>query len=346
MATRLPVILILAFSQLIPSCVWAQAHFMKDYQYFRPIVADVRTSQNHFRLYRAGEVPFSNSTSQSDHTFVDASFGERFSLLGYNFSTPDQEPLRIPGVSLFVDGAAHLLIDLNTKSRDVINADYRIALGVAARAPFARFLAFQYRFLHESSHIGDEYALFASPQPSFRRYNVSYEASELYAAIDHRASGLGSGLPQPRISYMRAFVGFRHLYTNGYDGFTGLFEPASPIRLVSQEEYNLGGELYFRGWQLPDQRPDAGWWSRLFAFHNLVIATDLKLENRYASQAQAPERTWSVNVVLGLIYGESFGVTGERTVRYEFSYYNGVNPHGQFRQDKLSYLGLNFVIDF
>ena len=155
---------------------------MEDFQYFRPIVADVRTSQNHLRLYRAGEVPFSNSTSQGDHWFVDGSFGERFSLLGYNFSTPNQEPLRIPGVSLFVDGASHLLIDLNTESRDVINADYRIGLGVAVRAPFARFLAFQYRFSHESSHIGDEYTLFASRQPSFRRYNVSCEANELYAA--------------------------------------------------------------------------------------------------------------------------------------------------------------------
>ena len=99
-----------------------------------------------------------------------------------------------------------------------------------------------------------------------------------------------------------------------------------------------------RGWQLPDQRPDAGWWSRLFAFQNLVVATDFKRENRF--DIQEPERTWGVNVVLGLIYGESFGVTGERTIRYEVSYYNGVNPHGQFRQDKLSYLGLNFVIDF
>ena len=344
MVHRPPVILVLAFSQLIPSSAWAQGYFMEDFQYFRPIVADVRTSQNHFRLYRAGEVPFSNSTSQGDHWFVDGSFGERFSLLGYNFSTANQEPLRIPGVSLFVDGASHLLIDLNTESRDVINADYRIGLGVAVRTPFARFLAFQYRFFHESSHIGDEYTLFASRQPSFRRYNVSYEANELYVAIDHRASPLGSGLPQPRISYMRAFAGFRHLNTDRYDGFTGLFEPVSPVLLVGQNEYHVGGELYFRAWQLPDQRPDAGWWSRLLAFQNWVIATDFKRENRYGSQE--PERTWSINVVLGLIYGEGFGLTGERAVRYEVSYYNGVNPHGQFRQDKLSYVGINFIIDF
>ena len=49
---------------------------------------------------------------------------------------------------------------------------------------------------------------------------------------------------------------------------------------------------------------------------------------------------------LGVIYGESLSVTGGRTVRYELNYYNGVNPHGQFRQDKLSYWGVNFVIDF
>ena len=339
-----PVILVLAFSQLIPSSVGAQGYFLKDFQYFRPIVADLRTSQNHVRIYRAGEVPFSNSTSQGDHWFVDGSFGERFSLLGYSFSTPDQEPFRNPGMSLFVDGAAHVLIDLNTESRDVINADYRIALGVALRVPFAPFLAFQYRFIHESSHIGDEYTLFASLQPGFRRYNVSYEANDLYAAIDHRASQVRSGLAQPFISYMRAFAGFRRLNTDRHDGFTGLFEPASPVLLAAQQEYHVGGELYFRGWQPPEQRADSGWWSRLFAFQNWFIATDLKRENRYDSQE--PERTWSVNVVLGLIFGESLGVTGERTTRWEISYYNGVNPNGQFRQDKLSYLGFAFVIDF
>jgi hypothetical protein len=73
------------------------------------------------------------------------------------------------------------------------------------------------------------------------------------------------------------------------------------------------------------------------------MGTDFKRENRYDSLE--PERPWSVNVVLGMIYGESFGKSGERTVRYEVNYFNGVNPHGQCRQDRLSYLGLNFVID-
>ena len=114
--------------------------------------------------------------------------------------------------------------------------------------------------------------------------------------------------------------------------------------LAGQNEYHVGGEIYLRGYQAPDQRSYAGWWSRLFAFQNLFMGTDFKRENRYDSLE--PERTWSINVVLRLIYGESFGVTGERTVRYEVNYFNGVNPHGQFRQDRLSYLGLNFVIDF
>ena len=239
MVNRTPIILIFAFSQLIPGSVWAQGYFLEDFQYFKPIVANVRTPQNHVRLYRAGEVPFSNSTSQGDHWFVDASFGERFSLLGYGFSTTNQEPFRSPGVSMFVDGASHLLIDLNTESRDVINADYQVGLGVAVRLPFARFLAFPYRFFHESAHIGDEYTLFASPQPSFRRYNISYEANELYAAMDHRAPPFRSGVPQARISYMRAYAGFRRLNTDRYAGFTGLFEPASPILLDDQKEYHV-----------------------------------------------------------------------------------------------------------
>ena len=110
------------------------------------------------------------------------------------------------------------------------------------------------------------------------------------------------------MSYVRAFTGFRHLHTDGYDGFTGLFEPASPIRLVGENEYHVGGEVYFRGWPMPDERTNSGWWSRLLYFQNVFIATDFKRENRY--DPLAPERTWSVNVVLGVIYGEGLGVTG------------------------------------
>jgi hypothetical protein len=43
MVNRTPIILIFAFSQLIPGSVWAQGYFLEDFQYFKPIVADVRT---------------------------------------------------------------------------------------------------------------------------------------------------------------------------------------------------------------------------------------------------------------------------------------------------------------
>ena len=106
----------------------------------------------------------------------------------------------------------------------------------------------------------------------------------------------------------------------------------------------MGGELYLRGWPPSAERPEAGWWSRLLAVQNLFLAADFKRENRY--DPSAPEPAWSVNVILGVIYGASFGETAQRTVRYEINYYNGLNPHGQFRQYELSYWGLAFVIDF
>ena len=164
MVSRTPVILVFAFSQLIPSSVWAQGYFMKDFQYFKPIVADIRASQNHLRLYRAGEVPFSNSTSQGDHWFVDASFGERFHLLGYSLSTTNQESFRNPGVSMFVDGASHLLIDLNTESRDVINADYRVGLGVAVEGAIRSLSCLPVQvFTRECPHRGRVRPLCVSP---------------------------------------------------------------------------------------------------------------------------------------------------------------------------------------
>jgi len=333
------------FAQEVDSTL---SYFLKDFQFFKPMIANLRTPQNHARFYCADAVDFSNSTKTGKHLFFDPSFGGYFPFLGWKFADIDSNsiPLRTPGVALFLDGAAHLLLDFNTASSDVINADYRIGGGIAGRFNWLTFLAFRYRFFHESTHIGDEYTLFASLQPGFRRYNISYEAHEIYLSIDHYVTKQRPiKFLNKNVSYMRAYAGTRFLSKDSYDGFTGLFESANPIILTGKNEHQLGGEIFFRGKPAPDELSNDPWLSRLFSFQYVVFAVDLGFQDKYDISLE-PSRVWSTNIVLGLVYGENFRIDRGRTVRWQLNYYSGINPHGQFRNKKIRYIGLDYIIDF
>jgi hypothetical protein len=355
MFTRTIIPLVAVFCQLFASSLCAQKldsrqiYFLEDYQYFKPMIANLRTSQNHIRTYLADAVAFSNSTSDGIHWFFDPGFGGYFPFVGWTFASVDDEsvPLRNPGLALFLDGSAHLLLDVHTVSFDVMNTDYRIGGGLAMRVPRASFLSVRLRIFHESTHIGDEYTLHASRQPGFRRYNVSYEAGEAFLAIDHHEvwdeAIKPPGLNKPLISYLRAYAGVRRQDKLSYDGFTGTFETSEQVTLASKNDYQFGAEIYFRGWLPPEKRPSASGCSKFFAFQHLVLAADFNRENKYS--IDNPSRIWSTNIVLGLVYGENFGLTKKGTVRWQLNYYSGVNPHGQFRTERVSYLGLDYIID-
>lgn len=47
----------------------------------------------------------------------------------------DEDPLQRSGVTLFMDGGAHMLLDFSASSAAVVNTDFRVGGGVAARFP-------------------------------------------------------------------------------------------------------------------------------------------------------------------------------------------------------------------
>lgn len=328
-----------------------KVYFLKDYQYFKPMIANVRTSQNHLRMYWGRQVGFTNSTKDGKHLFIDPSFGGSFPVFGFNKNEINKLtiPMRIPGIAVYVDGSAHLLLDMNTASRDVINTDYRFGFGLVGRAPKYTFISARGRLFHESTHIGDEYTLYASKQSAFRRYNVSYEAYEVFLALDHNYIRLDSDgkklIPASSwLSYTRAYVGWRHRKKADYEGFTGLFEPSEPIILTGKDDWEFGGEVYFRGAEPVEMRPDACWCSKLVSPQKYVIALDFSRDDQL--KPLKSERIWSTNLVFGFIYGDFLGIEKGNTVRWQLSFYNGVNPHGQFRTEKTSYYALDYIIDF
>lgn len=326
-------------------------YILKDFRYFKPMIADIRTSTQMMRLYRQEAIEFTipKDVEIEDHLFWDASYGGVLPLIGYNFAhDPEQRsplnPMEVTGLMTFVDASAHVLLDFDAESSSVINTDFRIGAGLATRLPGGlKNFSFRYRFFHESTHIGDEYSLFGSQEYGdlFRRYNVSYEAHDFFLSID-RYVPVGEKLMPLRIAYFRLYGGGR-IFTDGFDfsakegKFPELNDRTAPLR-SSDHEIQLGVEIFFRAF-----RKQVGpILLRRLRFQYLFAAADFYFRDRYA--IDAPEQIWSRNVMVGIVFGDYF--KDERDLRIFLNYYNGVHPHGQFRKEELDYVGISIASGF
>lgn len=330
------------FSQYADSVSSARGYFLQSYQYYQPMLADIRSPQFHMGVYWDEPVRFSNSTLSGKHAFWDVAFGGFFSLFGFTFEDrPVAHIIDRTGIDFFIDASAHTLLDFNTLSSDVINTDFRFGAGVTSRLPdgFKHF-SLRLRAFHESTHIGDEYALAATRNASFRRYNVSYEAVDLYGAFDRYSPKCRVFFPD----YFRFYAGARVLTGKAnFEDFSTLPE-ARALTTSDRFEFQFGAEAFFFGCMPPSdvERKKESWIARLLLPQFFVLAGDYYCRDKYA--VTDPEKVRSVNIVFGVMYGDYF--QGKRTTRWTINYYDGVNPHGQFRTDKISYWGLDFGVGF
>src|SRR6185436_401482 len=75
-------------------------------------------------------------------------------------------------MQLGLQGGIFSIFDMDADSKDLVNADYRIALPLSYQRGRVSALA---RLLHQSSHLGDEFLL----RNRVERVNLSYEAFDL-----------------------------------------------------------------------------------------------------------------------------------------------------------------------
>lgn len=325
----------ISFLPLLNSQVSAQQsnfYVLKDEQYFKPMLADIHAPEAHMRIYRDPAVRFSNSTKVGLHTFWDVTYGGYFPFAGFYFSSSDAtNSMRKTGLNFFLSGSAQMLLDFDTASSDVINTDFRLGGGIAMRLPiFSNRLALRLRLFHESSHVGDEFVLGASQQQSFRRYNVSYEALELFAAFDDF-----NPKAKERMSfcYWRAYSGIRQLLGNDfYEDFSSRGRE-SALKVNAGPELQSGLELFWKGWEKQKY---------FLAPQYFVIASDAFLRDQY--DLATPKNNLSVNIISGIFYGNYFNAG--RTVKWYLNYYRGVSPHGQFRATEIEYVGINYAVTF
>ncbi len=323
-------------------------YYVKSIGFYKPMLADIRANQLHMRAYRDSAIVFSKSTKPGKHTFWDVGFSGEFPLLGYKQNGEESQGwLESTGLEFFVEGSAHMLLDFNAQSSDVINTDFRFGAGVSSRLPFGSFwknITLRAKYFHESTHIGDEFTLGAVTDTLFSRYNVSYQAAELFLAYDRSFSSSSNRLIS---SYFRMYSGYRYIGDGIFLNKEPQFDDykvkgfAKALKLDSRYEIQLGAEVFLKAWALPtdSKRLSESTFSKIMKPQYWVIAMDFYRRDKY--DVIEPRKVWSTNLVVGFIYGDYF--RGERTVKWLMSFYRGVNPHGQFRSTEIDY---NFAIDY
>ncbi len=97
------------------------------------------------------------------------------------FATPPADAPFEGNWQLGIQGGVFSIFDLGAASKDLINADYFVALPTFSyRKDNFSLLA---RLFHQSSHLGDEFILFNEITPQ-ERVNLSYEAVDLLLSYD------------------------------------------------------------------------------------------------------------------------------------------------------------------
>lgn len=108
-----------------------------------------------------------------------ATFGETFGLFRSHFHN---HPYQIG-----IEAAVFSLFNLDTKSHNLVNADYLLGFPVTYRTGDFSYRA---RFYHISSHLGDEFIL---NNPKVKRINLSYETLDLLVSWSHNGIRLYGG---------------------------------------------------------------------------------------------------------------------------------------------------------
>lgn len=351
-------------------------YLLEDKGYFLPPLADVNIPTNYMRGYLQHPVGYSTNQNNATHVFWDVGFGEEFFAFGRSnrtkqlsadrkqwfYGRPDDSERWPTGFAFFIDGDMHMLLDFSGWSAPVIDSEFRLGGGLMGRGipviteprTFLSHFSWRLKFFHESTHIGDEYLddirrRQISPQPGdaptagFVHANISYLAFEALVAADAEFDWpmrSNPDAPRRRRFYVRTYGGYRRLLDSPYN--TGVpYDGLDPGVVITQpgrrNEGQFGFEARFRwtpfyeqGWRRPDY---------------LVVASDTYVRQQYDFTNTLPSPRWiSVNTMAGVEWGD--WADDQMTFRLLLSYYDGLNPHGQFRTELIRYVGLTLHIDY
>lgn len=217
-----------------------------------------------------------------------------------------------------------LIIDMyENKSAPLLNNDYLFGLAIQYTQDLnllfiENFSVRATPFFHESTHIGDEYAIHGYQKvPDFKRINVSYEAWELYIMLNDpdttrrnmiSVGMLVSGLLSPK---------------KGYYAFDSIEVQNQAITGTQRYmEYGVGMNIQrSEGWLCSEK------WMNILSFD---------INNRVQYNYNRPfkeKRRWSMNLLAGYRFTPNRAQPWITQTGFFLRYYAGLNPHGMFRSE-------------
>jgi len=248
-----------------------------------------------------------------------------------------------------------VLEEFKDPSAPIINTDYRFSLATLkfrrvqrafGRGPnHADYLDLKADlYHHESTHLGDEFVIGAQRQfpDTFERINVSYEFWDVAGSYEwRRLKNPEAGTDEySRYMVRGGLLGVLPHAKGYYSDHT--LEPES--RTIARSKRNLEPYIQVEYWA-PHRQPEGAEASGRWApFASVDIRYKTIYDYRKSSDDISEDKQWSVNALAGF-RTEAESPLSVKDVYVRF--YNGVNPHGQLRnqRDYTAFgLGVNFNI--
>lgn len=320
--TRFSVAVLFMFSMAASALAQSTTWGLENRAYYDPLMAEPRAAQ--ISITAAGvsdEFPFMQKPGR--RMVWDISLGKEIPIVGYETGDGKTHALRKGkwGIGFWIPVSFHMVEDFKDPSAPILNTDYRFGGIVKAQRGLTNHsrLGLKFQSGHESTHIGDEFALAARrTKPDFERVNVSYEYWEY-----------GISLETDQGKDDLHHLTFRH-------GGIGLLSPRKGF--YAPDSLEPGGRTIPRSASHFEPTFGFQWYLEKNVFRGFgpFLSADIRHRIIYnyhkISASQKEDRQPSVNILFGLKRNSRFLEKGIPDIFFRF--YHGVNPAGQFRSQR------------
>jgi len=292
------------------------------------LISDMYKPQVSVSLYYSEGYKYKYSEGATPH--LDINMGQEFPIIsfGNNFSRDTDGDMAGDWIfAYWMSINFNVFWDFLGDNSPIVNTDYRFHL---FRLKFAYILENDlkvYAFLgggHESTHLGDEFVINARKKygNEFNRINVSWEYLDSY---------IGIGDKNNKWDIQVGF--FIPYYLTSDDSFYSIDPIESPngdiLSTISDvESCFIGGQYTFL---------------KIWDNWDLFISTDLRRRTQFTYSEINEKKVNCINLNSGFLYRHES--TRLPVMGISFRYYNGINPHGQFRDEPdFIHFGLNIFL--
>lgn len=313
-------VLLLLLSSLRADCQkwWT----FEDRKYYEPLIAGVREPHiSALALAWADRMSFMVD-DQSPRQVWDIDLGAEIPLFGRKFEND------LEGFGFWIPIDFHMVEDFVDDSAPIVNTDYRFGFMAKVRRTVAEDRAWAVRVFvgHESTHLGDEFSIVGQRvfRREFERIDVSWEFLDV---------GVLYEWPGPR---EKSTWNVRAGATMTLP-FGDTYYSTSPDSITQSPR---GPVTESKNWIDPYAGLEVTWIEafkpRRTVGYDIYLSTELRWRSVYDYHKTRPDaaedRQTSLNLILGIKENGSGRVIGRASPFIRF--YNGVNPHGQFRNQK------------